>query len=282
MILKTIVLILDDSVEGENRLRYAVNLAKINQAHLTGILITPTSWSATNAQKYAVGKESISGMLAHFEKTGTRLIEHLHHEFEHLTHQIDASFILINDFEADKKIHCHLLYTDLIIWGNNGINGLPANLLADTLLLATGIPLIILPPDYKWVEKARGDNILIGWNGSREARRALTDSFSLLEKAYSVSVIEVFSDDLKMAQEKQLDDHFLAYLAKHQIKNVHLKSLSSQGQLVTPILLDYIDKNSIELLIIGAYSKPRTVEILFGGVTRSLLKSIKIPLLITN
>jgi len=73
----------------------------------------------------------------------------------------------------------------------------------------------------------------------------------------------------------------LLYISRHGVK-VDLNSLSSQGRPVASVISEYVAQHNIDFIVLGAYSHSRSSEILFGGVTRSLLKAMSVPLLIVH
>src|SRR3546814_11462783 len=73
----------------------------------------------------------------------------------------------------------------------------------------------------------------------------------------------------------------LEHLSRHGAR-VEIANITSEGAPVADVILDQAAERDANLLVIGAYSHPRTTEILFGGVTRSLLSSARVPLLISR
>jgi nucleotide-binding universal stress UspA family protein len=58
--------------------------------------------------------------------------------------------------------------------------------------------------------------------------------------------------------------------------------VSSQGAPVADIILSCAKDHGVDLIVIGAYSHARSVEMVFGGVTRKLLKQAPVPVLISR
>ncbi|MGH6809179.1 MAG: universal stress protein, partial [Ensifer adhaerens] len=146
------------------------------------------------------------------------------------------------------------------------------------MLLATGVPLLIVPDT--WNPDSIAERILLGWNASREARRAITDSLPLLTAAQSVSVVVVDSDGNPRHGEEPGADVAL-YLSRHGA-NVIVEHVQSSGHPVAEVLQVVAKRNNSDLLVVGAYSHSRSRQTLFGGVTRALLANVTIPLLIAH
>lgn len=64
--------------------------------------------------------------------------------------------------------------------------------------------------------------------------------------------------------------------------HVTVEQMESKGSTVADVILKYAERNNVDLIVLGAYSHSRSREIVFGGVTRSLLKSATVPILIAH
>ncbi len=282
MRLKTIVVFIDISPGSQSRLDYAVKIAHRHDAHLTGIYIAPTYWGASLPESYAIGSDAITELTKFYQEeereTSKKAIELFNTAIGN--EKISAKYHIIKDSEADMRLKSILLYTDLIIAGNPGTNGLPKNWSAEAILLATGVPFLLVPNGWQCQSAEIGSRILLGWNGSRESRRAITDSLPFLIEAQSVSVIEVDREKHSYDGDSRGAD-LLLYISRHGVK-VDLDFLSSQGRPVATVILEYVAQHDIDLIVLGAYSHSRSSEIIFGGVTRTFLKSMRVPLLIVH
>ena len=163
-----------------------------------------------------------------------------------------------------------------MIAGVSQLNASPAFMpKIEALHAASGIPLLLVPEG--WHGDSVGENIMLGWNASREARRAITIALSGLVAAQSVHVVIVDAKKNPRLGEEPGSDVGLM-LTRHGAK-VTVHNLSSKGAPVADVMLDFATGNGIDLLVIGAYSHSMTRERLFGGVTRTLLQRTRVPLL---
>ncbi|NDL65835.1 universal stress protein [Acerihabitans arboris] len=282
MRLKTIVVFIDISPNSQARIDYAVKIAHRHDAHLTGIYIAPTHWGASPSESFAIGSEAITAVTKFHRdqehETSKKAMEIFNTAIDN--EKISAKFHIIKDSDADQRLRPILLYADLIIAGNPGTNGLPKNWSAETILLAIGVPFLLVPNGWQCQSGEIGARILLGWNGSRESRRAITDSMPFMIEAQAVSVVEV--DPGKSAPHgDSLDTDLLLYISRHGVK-VTLDSLLSQGRSIATVIMEYAEEHNIDFIVLGAYSHSRSSEIIFGGVTRSILKSMSVPLLIVH
>jgi nucleotide-binding universal stress UspA family protein len=118
-------------------------------------------------------------------------------------------------------------------------------------------------------------------NASREARRAIADAMPLLSAAHSVSVLVV--DPAKRAREhgEEPGADIALYLARHGA-HVDVEQAISDGSPIGEIILRRAVDRGADLLVIGAYSHARWGEIIFGGVTRTLLTQIPVSVLVSR
>ena len=138
----------------------------------------------------------------------------------------------------------------------------------ENFLFESGRPVLLVPYIMKQPKPIK--RVLIAWNGSREATRATFDALPFLKAA---DTVEVFSVD---PPEKSTHPSYLAgadiaaTLARHGV-NVTISALDTEGQKPSTAIESRLSNNSIDLLVMGAYGHSRWWEMLFGGVTRSLI-----------
>ena len=141
------------------------------------------------------------------------------------------------------------------------------------------MPLLIIPNG--WRGETVGRRIVMAWNASRQARRALADALPLMTAAESVDllIVDPQSDEERHGEEPGAD--IAGYLVHHQVP-VEVRCRSSRGGAVAQVLLREAAERGADLLVFGAYSRPRISEAVFGGVTRTLLDSEQVPLFISH
>ena len=154
---------------------------------------------------------------------------------------------------------------------------MPREWSAEALLLATGVPFLLLPEH--WTGPA-AQHVIVAWNASREARRAITDALPLLVGALSVTVLVVDPQNNSRHGEEPGADVAL-YLSRHGAKVV-VEQVQSNGEPVADVILGFAKRRNNDLIVVGAYSHARTTEMIFGGVTRRLLRDAAVPLLIAH
>ena len=148
----------------------------------------------------------------------------------------------------------------------------------DRALLESGVPMLILPPD--WKPGPVGDNIVIAWNAGREAMRAVHDAMPLLERAKKVTLFAFSSRPSGLRTSAQmLADH----LAAHGVKTEHISDWTNTGDLTAvEALFASFDTQDADLIVAGAFGHSKLYEGVFGGVTMDLMHQQSLPVLMSH
>ncbi len=147
------------------------------------------------------------------------------------------------------------------------------------LLFESGRPALFIP----WVSRqiAPFKRVLLAWDGSREAARAAFDSLPLLKTAEMVEIFSVDPQDTRSQSASMAGADLATSLDRHGVKAT-LNSLPSNNLSVAAILENRLADMSADLMVMGAYSHSRLRETVFGGVTRTLLESMTVPVLMSR
>lgn len=144
----------------------------------------------------------------------------------------------------------------------------------ESVLFESGKPVLLIPP--KWRNASLGKRILIAWDGSRTAARAVSDAERFLAQAEQVSLFTV---------ECGTND------ASGQSAAKHLRRMGLQCQQrcergyrgdIDAIILREAEAVGADLIVMGGYGHARFQEMLFGGVTRSLVRTSPVPLFLSR
>jgi len=277
---KDVAVFLDSTPEGVAVGRHAAALAHRHKAHLVGIYGLPHS-AIYREEAYARGPAALRSVYSRLRdadavksSVAARAFAELSDEFG-----ISSEFRLVwrDDQSGDsalKALHC-----DLIIAAHPRPDGLPHNWSAERLLLVTGTPVLMVPGG--WSGETIGKTVLLAWNRSREARRAVNDALPFITTADRVEILTVDSDRDPVRFGNEPGAHLAEHLLRHDAQ-AEIVEVSSEGTTVAAAILAEAANQNADLLVIGAYSHPRTAELLFGGVTRSLMRETQLPMLISR
>lgn len=146
----------------------------------------------------------------------------------------------------------------------------------EAALLETGRPVLLIPPSSH-VDPTSG-NVVIAWNGSAEASRAVSAALPILAKAPEVLVFTAAEGDVDSAMAEEL----VTYLKWHGVRASILKAETGKSNSVEEALLAAVKKTKASLLVMGAYTHSRLKEMLFGGVTRHVFRHATVPVLMAH
>lgn len=280
MAMKNIVVFIDATPEGEKRADFAAALAHQCGAHIVGICVVAASRPEHRTDYYVRGA-AIKHALAWQETADEIMTATVRQRFEALAakRDVNAEFRAIRRGGPDEDLILSPLHSDLVVIGQRELRELPGYSSPERLLLASGAPILVVPND--WKPEPIGNKILVGWNASREARRAVADALPFLVAAPSVTLLVVDPNKRADRHGEEPGADIALYLARHGAR-VDVAQVSSNGRAVADIILSYAADHGMDLIVIGAYSHARSVEMVFGGVTRTLLMQARIPILMSR
>jgi len=147
----------------------------------------------------------------------------------------------------------------------------------EAALFDSGGPVIIVP----YIQRAplRLDHIMVCWDGSRAAARAIRDAIPFLRRAGRIEVVMVTNDRDKQDQIERPD--IGAHLARHGL-NVAIRRMPLVDVDVAGLLLSRAADEDVDFIVMGGYGHSRLREFVLGGVTRSMLRTMTVPVLMSH
>ena len=150
-------------------------------------------------------------------------------------------------------------------------------LIVEAALFDSGRPMLVVP--YIQRNGLKLDRILLCWDGSRSAARAAADALPFLRRAKLVEVVTVASEPAKSDEMPGAD--IAHHLARHGVK-VELKRIVTAETDVASTILSHAADSSADFLVMGGYGHSRLREFILGGVTREILASMTVPVLMSH
>lgn len=154
-----------------------------------------------------------------------------------------------------------------------------ADRLLTTIMLSSGHPILVVP--YIGARRTLGENVLIAWDGGREASRAIADALPILERARRVSVITVRTEGDSSANDQMAAGRLVAWLHQHRVE-VAINRYDQPGIDLGEWLLSRVADAGSDLVVMGGYAHTRARELILGGVTRTLLHSMTVPVFMSH
>jgi nucleotide-binding universal stress UspA family protein len=147
------------------------------------------------------------------------------------------------------------------------------------VLFAGGRPLLLMPP--RWQRSAIGRNVVVAWNGKREAARALADASPFLERADTISIVTVDAGHLGSGLGHGSADRIALHLARRG-QSAACRHIGDLGLGEAHALFAEANALSADLVVMGGYGRSRLDEFIFGGVTHQAINTAKIPIFMSH
>jgi nucleotide-binding universal stress UspA family protein len=150
-------------------------------------------------------------------------------------------------------------------------------IVAESALFESGRPVIIVP----YIQKAplKLDRVMLCWDGSRAATRAIADAMPLLHRAGRVDVVIVANERGKKDEIEGAD--MGGHLARHGL-NVEVNRTALGDIDVADVILSHAADAGSDFIVMGGYGHSRLREFVLGGVTRSIMRSMTAPILMSH
>lgn len=272
---KTILVHVDQGRDAGARIAIAAQIALANQAHLVGAAMTGMSPDVFAA---AGLNPAVPPLLLSFDTLREETIRAL----DAFERQVTA--LAVPSFErrqvedqAGPGMSMQARYADLLVISQADRASPAARLRADFpeyVLLNCARPVLVMPSGLP--PAPVGTRVMVGWNGSREATRALTSAIPLLKEAEQVDVVVLNPEAEGDVHGPLAGADIALFLARHGVR-VAVRSMSGVAD-AGDVLLALAADAGADVLVTGAYGHSRIGEILLGGVTRTLLASARLPL----
>lgn len=279
MAYKTILVHIDQSRQAPERLRIAVALALAEDAHLVG-----TALSGVSAAMYLSDANDLSG------DTLTRRIDGQMERARAALAQFDAiaqaaglrsyESRLVND-DPQGGLSLQARYSDLVVLSQTELDGARTGLVPNVpeyVVLNSARPVLIVP--HSGTFASVGKRALVAWDGSMESTRALTNAIPLLRRADNVALALFNPSKRDGVHGEQPGADIALVLARHGVK-VEVLPRYTDIDIGNALLSMATDLDS-DLIVMGGYGHSRFREMLLGGVTKTVLQTMTVPVLMSH
>jgi nucleotide-binding universal stress UspA family protein len=285
---KTIVVYFEREAQVEGLLDYVAPLALAHGAHLIGVCVLPSYFRVPASEvgttaliediRNQYRSTTAAAMQAAFEKalrgetfgSEWRTIDPGFHDC------IDAVGELGNT--ADLIVACQELAGEHDEGYRDGLG---------LLAVTTARPVLLLP--HKDKPASPPQSIIVAWDGSQQAARAVFDGLGLLQSAAKVTLIRIrwpdeFADDGEVPHDEvrfQQGVDICDALARHGVDATIAVETPWEND-IAKTLLKAATTHRADLIMLGGYGHSRLREWIFGGVTRSVLRHMTTPVLLSH
>jgi nucleotide-binding universal stress UspA family protein len=255
---------------------FAMSVAIAFEAHLSGVAF---------AYEPVVGGMLMpvpdASFLETFRTENSRAADQARRAFDEATRRAglasDSRTIAATADEAAHRFGEIARDYDLSVLGQAEPDGDVAETLAiEAALFNSGRPVLVVP--YIQATGLKLDRVLVCWDGSRNAARAVGDAMPLLRRAGAIEVITIDSHERR----NELAGAKIAeHLARHGLE-VELKPIVSPDTDVAATILSYAADNATDLVVMGGYGHSRLREFILGGATDGMLRAMTVPTLMAH
>lgn len=273
---KTIIAIVQHASDAGRVLDFAVPLAGRFESHLVGVHAEALPLPYTTAVGFPDAE--FMQVTSEHNKDESRKLEQLFRGRADAA-QLSSDWVAVETFSGDSAICAvtHARSADLVVAAQRDPEkDIAASPDIDALLFDAGRPVLLVP--HAGPIQTSFERILIAWNGSREVSRATFDALPFIMEADET---EVFVVDPAEGEETAPGSEIAAALSRHG-GQVTVATEASGGLSVETVIQNRVAATGADLLVLGAYSHSWLRELLFGGVTRSVMKHSQIATLISR
>ena len=166
-------------------------------------------------------------------------------------------------------------YHDLIVTGLSA-NDVSMEATAETVVFGSGRPTLLVPQD---AAPSHYQHVMIAWDGSRVATRAVADAHDFLRLAKTVTIAVV--TDEKVIPDDNPGVKLLDYLDRHNI-NSTVALVQAQRRPIGRALQDHALEIGADVMVMGAFGHSRMRDFVMGGATTGILRDLKLPVLLSH
>lgn len=258
----------------------AVQFARFYQASLSALAVqvefrAPSNWLANRLINLsALCAEQESNSLKHCQASLTDFAEKLS------TYNVTGDALMVR--ASLDTVGVHVAYNartrDLCLVPAVDVND-GQRTIAEAVAFEAGRPVLLYRPGAANLPVQGFGTVVVAWDGTRSAARAMSDALPLLRTAREVRVLTVVNE--KDSATSGVGNDAVRHLKVHQVNAVS-DEVDAGGRKVGEVLSDYVVKHNGDLLVMGAYGRSRVREFLLGGATDYMLQDQQVPLLFSH
>lgn len=294
---KDILVCLDPTDAGESRLRLAGVLARRFEAFVSAAYILPEE--IAGAPPYGLGPPTGAAWLPQTGIAATgpdpgadpalrpdvagsaRLAEMIELRFqaELGPYQSDAGWYVLGSGES-RELLTLVNAADLVIFGQGSPDyHLPTGYRTEDVILAGGRPTLVVPHGEPFLDAGR--RVLIGWDGTREATRAVHDALPILRHAEAVKIVTVRDDPEDFFVDQSSIERITRHLGRHGVA-ASAEEVLREGTPIGDVLMNRAGELDADLIVAGAYHHSQLRESFLSGASIELLNHMTLPVLMSH
>jgi nucleotide-binding universal stress UspA family protein len=275
MAITEILVQVDDSPAAESRLRAAVELAAASKAHVSALYLVAEPFMRALVGKH-LPEDFVREQMATLEREADERLAALAAIAQAKGVKLETRRETATLDHLPAILARQGRRADLVVVGPG--TDTDGSALAEAAFMDTGRPALVVPS--AWAGTLPPKRALVAWDGSREAARAAGDAVPLLQSAEDVIVLTVDAERAGSRFSDRPGFGLTTYLSRHGAK-ARVKQVAASGGIADTIL-GQVAEEKADLLVMGGYGHSRVREMMFGGVTRSILETAPSPILVAH
>ncbi len=276
--IKDILVNLEHDVSRDQARDFAIAVAEAFDAHVAGVafayapefpsymmLEIPPNIVAVMAEE---SKKAAEAAITRFDEATKRRLLSAEHRL-----------VKTMGLEAPALFSALARRFDLSIFMQSNPDGVTNDDMIESSLFESGRPVIVVPYIHK--DGLKLDRVVCCWDGGRAAARAINDAMPLLVKADKIDLLIIENDKTKSEATEIRGVEMASHLARHDV-NVDVEIIPAPDIDVADAILSHVADESGTLIVMGGYGHSKLREIILGGETRAMLKSMTAPVLMSH
>jgi len=275
--IKDIVLALEVGSARDAARDYAISVATAFSAHIAAVGFAYEPVLPAVDMGSAVPFEMIDAMREENKQAATAAIAQFEEAARLAAVSAESRVIEASMSGATRVFGSIARSFDLSVVGQADPNSLRDDLMVEGALFDSGRPILVVP--YIQRTGLKLDRVMVCWDGSRNAARAINDAMPFLSRAKAVDVVTISTGKDRSGEIKGVD--IAQHLARHGL-NVELRAISAGDVDVANVILSDAADQDADFIVMGGYGHSRLREFVLGGATRGILASMTVPTLMSH
>src|SRR6202047_4433735 len=276
--IRDIIVNLEDRIARDPARDFAISIAETFDAHVAGVAFA----YAPEFPGYVmldIPPDILAQAIAESEKAALAAIERFDAAARRSLVSAEHRLIKTMGAAAPSIFSTLARRFDLSVFMASEPNGVDNDDMIEASLFESGRPLIAVP--YIQKDGLKLDHVVCCGDGSRSAARAINDGLPLLVKARTVDLLIVLNEKTDDPPNVIRGAEMAKHLARHDVK-VQIVTVPAGDMDVCNAILSYVADVSGTLIVMGGYGHAKLRELILGGVTRNMLKSMTVPVFMSR
>ena len=277
--IKDIIVSLEHQVARDPARDFAITVAETFDTHVAGVAFAYIPEFPGYVMLEQIPPDMMAQMVAESEKAAQAAIERFDAAAKRSLVSAEHRLLRALGVVAPEILSRLARRFDLSVLMQSEPGGVNNDDMIETSLFQSGRPVIVVP--YIQKDGLKLDHVVCCWDGSRAAARAFNDALPLLAKATQVDLLIVWNEKTSGDEKEIRGVEMAKHLARHDVK-VQIETIPAADIDVTNTILSYVADISGTLIVMGGYGHAKLREVILGGVTRDMLKSMTVPVFMSH